>query len=357
MITIIGGGPAGSYLAQKLAGQDVCVFEEHEQIGIPVQCTGITTHSLSDIINIRKQFLINKINRARIIAPNAKFIDIKLKKPNLILDRKNFDRYLAERAEDRGVKFYFNQKYKNCYTKNGKLILNLNGKIRKRTTDILVGADGPFSQVAKTTGLWQNRKFSIGVQARISMEVEKELVEFYVNQNYFGWVVPESDSIARVGIAAYKQPNDYFKLFLARRNITNNKIREYQSGVIPIYNPRLKTQKKNIYLVGDAATHVKSTTFGGIIQGLLAAEELSKAIIHKKNYEKMWKKKIGQDLWLSLLIRKKLDRFSDKNYNKLVNLFQQRRIKKILETHDRDFISKFALQLLIKEPRLLTFLF
>lgn len=357
MITIIGAGPAGSYLASLLAEKDVAVFEEHEKIGLPVQCTGITTQALAEILNIRKQFLVNKITNARIIAPNKKFIDMKLTKPNLIIDRIKFDRYLAERAQDRGVKFYLNQKYKTCARTKGKLELYFDGRIKKFQTDVLVGADGPFSQVAKTTGLWKERKLVIGVQARMSMEVEPETVEFYVNQGCFGWVVPECDKIARVGIAAFTQPNEKFRAFLKRRKIGKCKVREYQSGVIPLHDPNIKTQDKNVYLLGDAATQIKATTFGGIVQGLLAAEELSKAILHKKNYEKLWKKRIGKDLKIGLMMRKKLDKFTDEDYNKLVGLFTQEKIKKILETKDRDYPSRFMLEILFKEPRLLRFAF
>ena len=46
MITIVGAGPAGSYLAYLLAkqGEKVIVLEEHSAVGSPVQCTGIVTH-------------------------------------------------------------------------------------------------------------------------------------------------------------------------------------------------------------------------------------------------------------------------------------------------------------------------
>lgn len=357
MIAIIGAGPAGSYLASLLKKKEVVVFEEHDKIGLPVQCTGITTQALAKILNIRKQFLVNKITNAKIIAPNKKFIDIKLEKPNLVIDRTKFDRHLAEMAQDNDVKFYLSHKYKNCARKNGKLELSFEGKNKKFKADVLVGADGPFSQVAKTTGLWQTRKFVIGVQARMSVETNPETVEFYVNQGYFGWVVPECSKVARVGIAAYAEPNEKFRAFLKRREINKCKIREYQSGMIPLHNPKLKTQSENVYLLGDAAMQVKPTSFGGIVQSLLAAEELSKAIMHKKNYEKLWKKRIGKDLRIGLMIRNKLDKFTDEKYSKLIGLFTQDKIKKVLETKDRDYPSRFMLELLFKEPRLLGFAF
>ncbi len=358
MISIIGAGPVGSYLASLLSKEEVVVFEDHAQIGVPVQCTGITTQALTEVINVRKRFLVNVIKVARIIAPNGTFIDVAIKKPNLVLNRTKFDRYLAEKAEDKGVKFYLNHRYKRCKRrKDGKLELEFQGKNKKFITDILIGADGPFSQVAKTTGLWKERKFSIGVQARISLESNPEMLEFYVNKEWFGWVVPESDQVARVGIASLTRPNEYFRHFLKRRNIRRCKIREYQSGIIPIYDPKQKTQKNNVYLIGDAATHVKPTTFGGIVQGLMAAEELTRAIKYNKNYEKLWKRRIGKDLRIGLMIRNKLNKMTNSQYNKMVKLFSQERIKKVIETRDRDYPSKFILELLIKEPRLLSFLF
>lgn len=358
MISIIGAGPAGSYLASLLAREeDVTIFEEHDKIGLPVQCSGITTQALAEILEIKKNFLINKIKNAKIIAPNDKHVNIKLTKPNFILDRAEFDKHLAERAEDEGVRFYLNHKYKSCNITNKGITLKLEGKIQTLKTDVLIGADGPFSKVAKTTGLWKERKFAIGAQARVNMEVNPETLEFYVNQGCFGWVIPESNKIARVGIATYAQPNEKFKLLLKRRQINSKKIIEYQSGMIPLYDPKAKTQNGNVYLLGDAATHVKATTFGGIVQGLMAAEELNRAIIHKKDYEKLWKKRIGRDLRIGLMIRKKLDTFTDQDYNKLVGLFSQERIKKVLETKNRDYPSRFILELLIKEPRLLGFLF
>ena len=94
-----------------------------------------------------------------------------------------------------------------------------------------------------------------------------------------------------------------------------------QGGLIPIYSPKLKVQKGNIYLVGDAAAHVKATTGGGLVHGLIAAECLAESIIKKKgSYEQSWRKKIGKDLWIHLMIRNILNRFADKDYNYLIKL-------------------------------------
>jgi len=355
MITIIGAGPAGSYLAYLLANKEVQVFEDHNTIGKPVQCTGIITQSIKDIINIKKRFLINQVTRTKVISQDGKSIDVKLRRPNLIIDRTEFDRYLAEKAEDKGAKFHLNHKYIDCREKNGRIELKLDGKTKTTETDILVGADGPFSRVARTNNLWQNRKYVIGAQARVNIETEPDQVEFFLNKGSFGWVVPENEKTARVGIACYTNTKEHFNSLLKRKNIS--KIKEHQSGFIPVYNPKIRTQNRNAYLVGDAATQVKATTFGGIIQGMIAAEELSKAIQENKNYEKLWRKRIGKELLISLMIRNKMNNFSDKKYNELLKLINQKRIKSIIETHDRDYPSRFIFKLLLKEPRFLKLIF
>lgn len=356
MITIIGGGPAGSYLASLLAPKkEVHVFEEHDSIGLPVQCTGITTSYLNNLIRIRKKFLVNKLNKAEIISPNGKAIELKLKETNIVLDRLEFDRYLYEKAQDNGAKYHLNHRLIGL-KKGKKIKLKFKGKIKEFQTNKLVGADGPLSVVAKSSGLLKKRVFLNGLQARISMPVDPDIIKFYPMQKSFAWVVPEDHKIARIGVASYRNTNQLFKQFTNKVCPSKYKVREYQAGIIPIYNPGLKSYKKNIYLVGDAATQVKSTTGGGILPGLIASQCLSKAILKKKNYQRLWKREMGKELYLHLLMRRRLDKMSDKKINSLVNVFSQPKLKHILEKYSREHPSKFVLKLLLKEPRLLKFI-
>ncbi len=342
MISIIGAGPVGSYLASLLArGHNVKVYEEHKEVGRPIQCTGILTGSLDKVINVKDDYVVNKIKTMRIIAPNKEFIDVNFKKENYVIDRELFDKHLYFNALDKGAEFYFNRRFKDF--KDSKITFNKG----EEKTNLLIGADGSFSSVAKKAGLYGNRKFVTAMQYRVEMDVNKDLVELFLGHGCFGWIVPENDKIARVAVVDYRNPWNYLEKLLAKRKY---RILENQSGLIPIYDPKVKTKKDNVFLVGDAATQVKATTFGGVIPGLIAAKELSKSF---RNYERNWRKKIGRELWLSLIIRKKLDKFDDNKYNKLVEMFSNEKIKEIIESKDRDFPSKMIFRLLLREPRLL----
>lgn len=356
MIAVIGAGPSGAHVASLLARHDrVVIFEEHDRVGFPVQCTGITTGYLSNLIPIKREFLVNKVSRIRVFSPNGNFIDFNLRNPNLVLDRAAFDRCMVGRALDRGAELLKDHRFLLSRHVNNKIVMDFKGKYKHSYADVLVGADGPFSLVAKSNNMFGNRRFVVGVQARVSMDVDPDLVEFHLNKEFMGWVVPESSKVARVGVASYSHQNFFFKNFMSRR-VGRSKVREYQSGFIPMFNPYLKTQRKNVYLVGDAATQVKATTYGGIIQGMMAAEELSKAYLKRKSYERLWRKRIGKDLWFGLMLRKKLDTFSNEHYNRLISIVKKEDVKRMIEFYDRDFPSRFVLKLLLKEPRFLRFL-
>ena len=218
-------------------------------------------------------------------------------------------------------------------------------------TDMLVGADGPFSRVAKANDMWCDRKFVTGNQVTAEVECDPTLVEFWVGIGLFGWLVPENEHVARIGIVSYNNPAEDLQRLLNMR-CPNPKILSKEPGAIPVYNPKQILQKDHVYLIGDAATQVKATSFGGIIHGMKAAEVLAQ---DPTQYQKNCRKEVGKDLRLSLLMRNAMDKFSEKDYNELVAFFNKEKLKTVLETKSRDYPSKFLFDLLRAEPRLLIF--
>jgi digeranylgeranylglycerophospholipid reductase len=350
MITIIGAGPAGCYSACLLSkkGQEVQIFEEHKEVGCPVQCTGIATASIKEILKLKKDVIVNEIDKVR-ISCKENSLELKLKNKNIILDRKKFDNYLADMAVKEGTRIFLNYRF----IENKKDLIKIRYDNKRESiikTDYLVGADGPLSQVAKSNSLFGKRTFLTGLQAVAEYKNDNS-VEFYPSIGTFAWVVPQNQDICRIGIASYKNPKDEFEKFLKSKGIT--KIIEKQAGLIPIFNKRLKTQKDNIFLIGDAATQVKATTGGGIIQSMKAAQSLCDAIVKGTNYDSRWRKEMGRDLLLHLKMRKMMNRFKEKEWNHMIDLFKKEKTKKIIESFDRDYPTKFLLKLLINEPRLL----
>lgn len=359
MISIVGAGPVGNYLAYLLARKKerVEVYEEHSTIGRPVHCTGLVTDAITNLMPLRKEFVLNKINLAKIVSPNGAFTEIKMK-DNFVLDRPLFDKYLANKAQDLGANYHLNSKFISCtQDKDIKLKIKQNEHNITKKTNVLVGADGYSSQVAKAAGISRKNNFLIGVQARTSMEVNKDVIEFWLGYGEFAWVVPESNNIARIGVASRSNPNAHLKRFYDKI-VKKGKTIEYQSGIIPFYDPNLRIQKGNIFLVGDAATQVKATTGGGIIPGMAAARILSGVLLSKKgDYTKLIKKTVGKELKYDLLMRRMLNNFNNDDYNDLVRMFSKPQLKEILTIYNRDNTSRFIFKLFWREPRLLKYIF
>ena len=349
MISVIGAGPVGSFCAYLLAkkGRDVNVYEEHREIGRPVQCAGIFSSAIDKFVNMDKDFVLNTPDRIKIYSPND-CVEIELLRENYVVDREMFDSYLAEKSMDLGVKYFLGWKFKDF---NKKELHFDNGRVR---SDILIGADGPGSVVAHRAGLYYNRKFAVGMQTSVNMENEEDLIKNYVGRGYFGWVIPEDGKRVRVGVIAEKNCKQYFNSFLKRLGV---KCGDLISGLVPVHNSGVKISKNNVYLVGDAAMQVKATTYGGVVHGFYGAENLAKAVIDKVDYDKLCSKSFGKDLKTALMIRNRLNNLKDEDYDYLVKLVKQVRIKNVLSRLDRDYAFKILFKVLIREPRFLKFLF
>ncbi|MEA3515010.1 MAG: NAD(P)/FAD-dependent oxidoreductase [Nanoarchaeota archaeon] len=360
MISIIGAGPAGSAAAYLLAkaGKDVTIYEEHGSVGEPVQCTGIVTSALNKLVKPSPEFIVNEIRYARIYSPAGKNIEIKMAKPNLIIDRWAFDNYLCDKAEAAGARLALNSRFLGFSGDKLRIKNKQTQKLVSIASSIVIGADGPQSPVAKSAGIFGSRELLTGVQAVAYMKNDNA-VEFYPYINTFGWVVPENEGRVRIGVLGKHNTVASFKKLLKLKGVKDKHIIEKQGGVVPIYSNKLRTcsisRNRRVYLVGDAAAQVKATTGGGIVPALIAAKCLADSIIHNRDYEKEWKKELGRDLWLHLAARRVMDRFSYKDWNRMIEIFSRPKNRKVLEEIDRDNPSSLFMKLAMQEPGLWRF--
>jgi len=332
MITVIGAGPAGLRTAELMAnaGKKVAVFEEDKRIGEPVQCTGIVTSEILKMVPIPRDIIVNRIRKARIY---SKHRCITLPVDDLVLDRGAFDRYLANRAEQAGARIVMGQ------------------KIFKQPKAIVVGADGPASLTRKILNPKLNTHYLVGKQALVRGKFSEDTFEVYLGSvapGFFAWVVPENDEYARIGIAAEKKVDIYFQAFVKKRG----RIISHQAGLIPIFDRSIRVQRRNTYLVGDAAGQVKATTGGGLVPGLRAAEILANCIIKNRNYSAAIKR-LYPELQSHYIIRQALDRFSDSEYDDL--LLKLNRAGRAFRGRGRDSVIGLGTRILLRQPSLIKY--
>jgi flavin-dependent dehydrogenase len=348
VIAVIGAGPAGCYYASLVKDREVHIFEDHDEVGMPVSCTGILTDSVRRVLgDVPEELVVSRIHRFKLVAPGGKSMYVDLDKVNMILDRAAFDRHLLQRALDNGATLHLGERFVDYARRGSAYEMRTNRGCYK--AEMIVGADGPFSAGARAAGLYRRRTFVTGWQARCRYPgLEAGVTEIRLNLGEFSWIVPESESIARVGVIGPDGPSlrrDYAAL------LGSSQVLEDQSGMIPVHDPRQRLRKRgeNVFLIGDAATQVKATTYGGIIYGLLAAQYLAE---NRDGYERRMHAKLGRDLWISLQMREFMNAMTEEQADELIDIFERERNSQIIARHDRDFPSRFIVQLLMKEAQL-----
>jgi len=266
---------------------------------------------------------VNRIKRIKLISPGDEEYEFRLKNEELIGDRFKFDNYLINLARENGAEILTGHKLIDFSFSEDNIKLKF--EKHEYETEKLVGADGPNSLVGRKIGLLNGRRYKVGHQytARGEFDEETFTVYFNGNKNYFGWVVPENEKIARIGIVGDENIPELFQKFLDKIGINKKSFIECQSGVIPVYDYNAKCCDGNVYLVGDAAGHVKSTTLGGIVYGMRAAKILANALDNNGDYDSLLRKEIGRDLWLHSKAAEFLSKFGDEGFDDFIRLLRK----------------------------------
>jgi flavin-dependent dehydrogenase len=364
-VDIIGGSAAGLFAAYLLAcgGKSVRLFDANDVLHVDSR-TLITTSRLADVLGFFPQeAVVNKIDQIDLYSP-SRFVSIPMKEPDLVVERSAVIRILAQKALDAGVEIRGGCKLQNLIPGDHGVTVTIKDIHRDRietfTTKTLIGADGMYSRVAKST-IGNGHPTTPLLQAIVELprgaRSGTTAVWFEPEDTpYFYWSIPQSPHHAAVGFIAEEGKDARSKLerFLNRMGF---KAVEMQSARIPSYahfiRPWQPRVGSNIYLIGDAAAQVKVTTVGGLVTGLRGAKAAANAILYGGNYLKELRP-LRRELSLHLLIRTAMHRFRGEDYDRLLGLFNERMIE-LLGVHNRDHAGKIIWRMFLAQPRLLSF--
>jgi len=344
-LIIVGSGPAGCRTAEIVAreGYKVLVIEEHSEVGIPTQCTGFVSKKIGDV---PEEIIVNRIAKAKFISDGKSF-EVRAKEPMQLMDRHAFDVFRSDLAKSAGAELQFNTRFIGY--ENHKVITT-KGIFE---TEMIVGADGPNSTVAKIFGIKPPENQLFLVQVRAKGNFDSDVAELHFGSDIapgnFAWVVPENKSIARVGLMTAAHPGNYFEEFLKQR--LGNKI-EFSDrlGDVIRYGLIEKSVGDGMMLVGDAASQVKPFSAGGLVYGQMCAEIAGEAIVKafqkndfseeffKENYEKKWKRKIAKGIKRGIAVKKIFEKIQDKPL--AFSTIKRLGIASLAEFFDVDFIGK-----------------
>jgi geranylgeranyl reductase family protein len=382
---IIGGGPIGGHVANKLAEKklNVAIVEKNKQIGVQVNCAGLVTPRVFDIINISKDLVVqNKIKGANIHSPSGKILSIGGDKLHaLVIDRSRFDREIIQKAKKNSAEIFLSNNVLSIQ-KIGEYVELKTSQDLDIKCRLLIGADGPYSKTRDRFSFPEPIEFIRGIGAEVTgTNLNPDFVEIFVGRDiapgFFAWIIPlnKEGTKARIGLCINQDspnpPKHYFNNLFRHNNslqfLENVEITKHIGGVIPI-GALKKTYDSNVLIVGDAAAQVKPTSGGGIFTGLLCANHCSDIAIEAcqtnnftlqslKKYHKLWTSDIGKELNLGMMFRRIYKNLTDNQFDKYIEKFQDPKIIKIIsENGDIDFPSKLLKPLLKKTPSLLKLL-
>jgi flavin-dependent dehydrogenase len=364
-VLVVGGSAAGLFSAYLLAraGKRVRLFDAND-VQHATSRTLITTSRLAAVLGFEPhEAVVNEINQIELFSPR-RFVTIPMKQADLVVERSAIVRLLAKKAVEAGVEICGGCKFLNFEPGKESVTVTIHDthrdRVEKYKTTTLIGADGTFSRVAKiadrngheTTPILQAIvKLPNGAQAKTTQ------VWFRPEDTpYFYWLIPESQKQAAVGFIAEEgsQAKNKLEQFLLRRKLEPM---EMQAARIPAYTHSTRPWRRicgsDIYLVGDAASQVKVTTVGGLVTGLRGAKAAANAILRRGNYLKELRP-LRRELSLHLLIRTVLNRFHSADYDRLLDLLNERTIR-LLGIYNRDQAVAMLCRVLLAQPRLLKF--
>ncbi|MCJ2520055.1 MAG: NAD(P)/FAD-dependent oxidoreductase [Candidatus Thermoplasmatota archaeon] len=378
-VLIIGAGPVGGHTAELIAkaGFSVAIVEEHREVGEPVQCGGIFTPRVMDLVDCWNTVL-ERIRGCEFYSPSGKELVLDGgKTAALVVDRAAFDREVVRKALQKGATCHLGALATGVQRADGGLSVRvLMGGIEEEIRcRIIIGADGVKGNVTKWFHLARPYRVLPGFEAEVvGAEHTPGYVKVFIGRKvapgFFAWLVP-SGGTARAGLCLSQgNARAYLeRMFLQgppASFLSGAKPVGYIIGGIPIGLAR-RTYSDNVMVVGDAAFQAKATSGGGIYTGLVCAEHCALTAIEAleagdlsasflARYEERWKKDIGRELKRYLFLHKVLSRLNDKQMEEIHKILNRPRLlTTISELGDIDYQWRVVLGLLKQEPRLLRY--
>ncbi len=349
-VVVVGAGPGGSTVARFCAesGLEVALLEKRQEIGSPKRCAeGLSADSAKLLgLEIPKKCIAQEIDGAVIFAPNGKSITVDYGKTSgYILERKVYDKWLAEEAARAGARVFAKTKVTSVL-KSGSSVTGVTAEFEGERFEVeasvTVAADGVESKVSRWAGLdTTNRLVNIdsGYQwemVGIDIEDPRKIYLYFGNEiapRGYVWIFPKGKDKANVGIGIglSDRPAKYYleKFVRERPELRKGSITEVNTGGIPVGGFLKNMVLDGFLVVGDAAHQVNPIHGGGmkeaVAAGRIAASVISEAVEagdtsseKLSRYNELWWKERGEHLRRVERLRQVVEKLSDEELNSLV---------------------------------------
>lgn len=366
-VAVIGAGPAGSMAAKYAAkaGASTILLEEHPAVGWPVQCAGLLgREALAESELPAGSFIRRGMFGASVFSPGGARLDFKAKESRAwVVDRRLFDRALVNQAIQEGASLRLCSRVRGLKRDGERrvLVLSDGSEISAR---VVISAEGVSALLARRAGIAPPQTILSGAQVEAAFAVEDpDKVEVHLGQasGLFAWVIPLSESAARIGLCARDRGCDRLRAFLKSDIIAKRLLGSpvaLNAGGLPL-GPPAATAVHGLLTVGDAAGQVKPTSGGGVYPGLVtakiaggvaaaAAMEGDSSAQRLSEYDRLWRAALGRELEVGMRVNRMMAKMRPSEIDELVGYLagKPRLIKAIEEHGDIDRPSRLMVRML-----------
>ncbi|MEW6320212.1 MAG: NAD(P)/FAD-dependent oxidoreductase [Acidobacteriota bacterium] len=341
-VAVIGGGPGGLVAAEQLAasGFRVAVFEEHQEIGCPVHCTGVLADEALAELRLPVGSVLNPLSTVRFVGPGgASFAYTTPSVEAVVIDRHTFDAALSDQAVRAGAELERGRRVEQIDTGPDGVTLTFAGGAVVRARAAILACGASYG-IQRRLGMGMPHKFLQSAQLEVPADRLGDVEVHFGSEiapRGFAWAVPvrrPTGTFARVGVMADSDAGLFFKRMVERlRDRWGLDVPEGaqpRRRMLPLGSIR-RTYADRLLAVGDAAGLVKPTTGGGIyysiVSGRTAADVLGEKLAtgdlgqaSLREYERRWRARFQPEFAAQLALRALAERLSDADIQTLFDL-------------------------------------
>lgn len=294
-VIVVGTGPAGSVLAFLLArrGLDVLILERATLPRYKSCGGGVTWKAMQNLPFDASAVFEHKAVGGIVTFAGQQLLKVEVGWPVAwLVMRDRFDHYLVQQAVNAGARLLEGVSVVSVEDRGDRVVVITNqGELEAQ---LLAGADGVNSIVARSVGLMANREVGVALEAELavapaSLEAQGAYATFDFGAllGGYGWIFPKRDHLS-VGLfkaipgKAVGLKKALEKFIASEAVLLDPRILHLQGHQIPLGGRTQTLHKGRVLLVGDAANLADPWMGEGIsyavVSARLAAETMFYAL-------------------------------------------------------------------------------